>query len=227
MASALYGAGAMGGVVNLLSRRPGDEPERELLFNQFDARRHGWGRVAVFPVVGFVGDDPRRRRPPPGSDRCPTATGGPTWPTMNAESCDRGSSGTTGRASRCSSRPARHARTAPAARSREACSRSRARRTGKPSRRAATTSGALWQVVAGRSVVTARATLARQWHDHQFGETLERDRHDTSFAEITLRRATGPHTWVGGVAVEQDAYRPADVPRYALYLHHAGPVRAG
>ena len=30
VASALYGAGAMGGVVNLLSRRPGDEPERIL-----------------------------------------------------------------------------------------------------------------------------------------------------------------------------------------------------
>jgi outer membrane receptor for ferrienterochelin and colicins len=34
VASALYGAGAMGGVVNLLSRRPGDAPEREVLFNQ-------------------------------------------------------------------------------------------------------------------------------------------------------------------------------------------------
>ena len=34
VASALYGAGALGGVVNLLSRRPGDEPEREFLVNQ-------------------------------------------------------------------------------------------------------------------------------------------------------------------------------------------------
>jgi iron complex outermembrane receptor protein len=34
VASALYGAGAMGGVVNLLSRRPGAEPERELLVNR-------------------------------------------------------------------------------------------------------------------------------------------------------------------------------------------------
>src|SRR5947207_5120454 len=33
-ASALYGAGAMGGVVNLLSRRPTDTPQRELLLNQ-------------------------------------------------------------------------------------------------------------------------------------------------------------------------------------------------
>ena len=34
VASALYGAGAMGGVVNLLSRRPGTKPEREILINQ-------------------------------------------------------------------------------------------------------------------------------------------------------------------------------------------------
>ena len=33
-ASALYGAGAMGGVVNLLSRRPGPEPVREMLVNR-------------------------------------------------------------------------------------------------------------------------------------------------------------------------------------------------
>ena len=34
VASALYGAGALGGVVNLLSRRPRDEPENEFLINQ-------------------------------------------------------------------------------------------------------------------------------------------------------------------------------------------------
>jgi outer membrane receptor for ferrienterochelin and colicins len=34
VASALYGAGAMGGVVNLVSRRPGAEPTRDLLVNR-------------------------------------------------------------------------------------------------------------------------------------------------------------------------------------------------
>jgi iron complex outermembrane receptor protein len=34
VASALYGAGAMGGVVNLISRRPGREPVREVLINR-------------------------------------------------------------------------------------------------------------------------------------------------------------------------------------------------
>ena len=73
--------------------------------------------------------------------------------------------------------------------------------------------GALWQTVRGRTVVTARATMARQWHDHLFGAVLEHDRHDTGFAEVTLRRSNGRHTWVGGVAVEQDAYSPTDLPQ--------------
>ena len=34
VASALYGAGAMGGVINLVARRAGDDPVREVLFNQ-------------------------------------------------------------------------------------------------------------------------------------------------------------------------------------------------
>src|ERR1700681_1923976 len=34
VASALYGAGAMAGVVNLISRRPGTEPVHEILFNR-------------------------------------------------------------------------------------------------------------------------------------------------------------------------------------------------
>jgi outer membrane receptor for ferrienterochelin and colicins len=34
VASALYGSGAMGGVVNLISRRPGTKPSYEFLFNQ-------------------------------------------------------------------------------------------------------------------------------------------------------------------------------------------------
>ena len=34
VSSALYGGTALGGVVNLISRRPGEEPIRELLLNQ-------------------------------------------------------------------------------------------------------------------------------------------------------------------------------------------------
>ncbi len=55
VASALYGAGAMGGVVNLLSRRPDDEPARGVPAQSIDARRHRRGDVpvgAVSPAAG-------------------------------------------------------------------------------------------------------------------------------------------------------------------------------
>jgi len=43
----------------------------------------------------------------------------------------------------------------------------------------------------------------------------ERDRHRTAFGEITLRAAAGRHTFVGGAAVEHEAYRPRDLPQFA------------
>ena len=51
VASALYGAGAMGGVVNLLSRRPGREPERGVPVESLDARCDGCRDVSFRPVV--------------------------------------------------------------------------------------------------------------------------------------------------------------------------------
>src|SRR4029453_10814686 len=63
--------------------------------------------------------------------------------------------------------------------------------------------------------VTARAAVARQSHDHQFGEMLERDHHDTAFGEVAVRGTAGRHTWVAGLAIERDAYESRDVPQFA------------
>ena len=65
--------------------------------------------------------------------------------------------------------------------------------TGLPYREALQTRrfdvGVLWQMLAaGRYVLTTRATVARQWHDHQFGEVRERDRHSTNFARSCASR---------------------------------------
>jgi outer membrane receptor for ferrienterochelin and colicins len=69
-------------------------------------------------------------------------------------------------------------------------------------------------VINGRYVMTARTAVARQVHAHQFGEVLERDRHDTVFGEAAVRGAVGRQTWVGGVAIERNAYSARDVPRF-------------
>jgi outer membrane receptor for ferrienterochelin and colicins len=69
-----------------------------------------------------------------------------------------------------------------------------------------------------RHLLAARAAVAQQRHLHRFGDIVERDRHDTAFGEVTLRAAAGRNTIVAGVAVERDAFRPRDVPRFA-YTH--------
>jgi iron complex outermembrane receptor protein len=76
--------------------------------------------------------------------------------------------------------------------------------------------GAVGQtVLGGRHLLNARGAIMRQRHEHRFGDTLERDRHQTGFGEVTLRTTAARHTIVAGVAIERDAYRPHDVPRFA------------
>ena len=214
VASALYGAGAMGGVINLLSRRPAAEPEHELLFNQStrgatDAvaflaapiARH-WSASLLggghWQQINDVNDDTWADLPgynravvrprlfwDRGDGRSFFATGGFTYE-------DRDGGTPTG-----SVLPV----------------------TGEPYVEALETQrvdlGAAGQFLfRERYVVTARAAVARQRHDHQFGEVLERDHHDTAFGEVAIRGGSGKQTWVGGAALERDAYTTRDVPRF-------------
>ena len=87
--------------------------------------------------------------------------------------------------------------------------------------------GAVGQfLIKDRYVVTARAAIARQSHDHQFGEVLERDRHDTAFGEAAVRGTAGRQTWVAGFAIERDAYTARDVPRFDYDFTRARRIRA-
>jgi outer membrane receptor for ferrienterochelin and colicins len=214
VASALYGAGAMGGVVNLLSRRPGGESEQEFLLNR--STRGATDAVTFLsgPLSGAwsasllgsghwqetndVNDDawadlPRYGRAvvrprvfwDGGNGRTFFATTGFTY-----EDRDGGT-------------PVGQALAA----------------TGQPYIEALETqrfdAGALGQLLfKDRYVVTARAAVARQSHQHQFGEVIERDRHDTVFGEVAMRGTAGRQTWVAGIAIERDAYDARDVPRF-------------
>ena len=214
VASALHGAGAMGGVINLLSRRPGDETEREILLNQ--STRGGtdsvlWLSTPLSDTWGM------------------TLVGGGHWQSLTDIDGDgwadmpRYARGVVrprvfwddgqGRSFFLTAGATRESRSGGTKPGRVLAA------TGSPYREALDTRrhdlGALWQTVTGDSVINARAAIARQRHDHRFGETLERDRHETGFAEVTVRRAAGRHTWVAGAAVEHDAYEPSDVPRFS------------
>ena len=214
VASALYGAGAMGGIINLLTRRPTAEADYEFLFNRslrgatdaiaflaaplssrWSASLLGgghWQEIddvdddgwADLPGYGRVVMRPRLFWDG-GGGRSFFATAGFTY-----EDRDGGT-------------PAGSVLPATAAPYLEALETHRL------------DAGALGQVLLrDRYLLTARAAVVRQRHDHQFGEVLERDRHDTAFGEVAIRGTAGRQTWVGGIAVERDAYTARDVPRF-------------
>jgi iron complex outermembrane receptor protein len=66
----------------------------------------------------------------------------------------------------------------------------------------------------GRFVVTTRAAFSRQNHDHVFGEAIEDDEHSTGFGEFAIRGTAGRHTWVAGAAIERDQYRTENLRQF-------------
>ncbi len=215
VASALYGAGAMGGVVNLLSRRPGNERAVDLLFNQ--------STLGATDGVGFVST------PIGGAWRMSLLAGGHRQSRVDRD--DDGWADVAGYG-RAVVRPRvfwddgngrsafltagvtvedRQGGTLPGA---------TLATTGSSWLEALDTrrydvGGTIQTLVGGRYVLTARGAGAWQRHDHRFGDVRERDAHDTVFSEVAVRGAAGRHTWVVGAAYERDDYTPLDVPRFA------------
>jgi outer membrane receptor for ferrienterochelin and colicins len=214
-ASALYGAGAMGGVIDLISRRPGEEPETEVLLNQ--STRGGtdgvfWYSTPLTPAWGLtflagghlqnltdVNDDGWADLPHFGRSVFrprvfwEDGRGRSFFATIGVTSEDR-EGGTTGDGAALDLRDA-HV---------EALDTLRI------------DGGFVGRtLLAGRYVLTARGAASRQRHEHRFGEVVENDRHATVFGEIAVRGAAGRHTWVAGAAVERDTYTPRDVPQFA------------
>ena len=69
-------------------------------------------------------------------------------------------------------------------------------------------------LTAGERIVTVRASALGQWHDHQFGDALERDLHHTWFAEASVNGTNRRHTWVLGTALQRDLYRSRHLPAF-------------
>jgi iron complex outermembrane receptor protein len=225
VASALYGAGALGGVVNLISRQPAAEPIREALVNcttlgGTDIVFFGAQRLSERWSATLLGGGHWQQQNDVGGDawadlagysravfrprlfwdnqagRSVFATGGVTWERRQGGTTDRNVLIATG---------------APFVESLET-----ARFDG----------GIVAQtLVGGSTVVTARASTTTQHHDHSLGETLERDRHDTIFAEVAVRGTRGRHTWVAGTAFDRDRFDPQDVRRFS-YDYRAPAVFA-
>jgi outer membrane receptor for ferrienterochelin and colicins len=215
VASALYGAGALGGVVDLISRRPGKDPARDVLVNR--TSRGGTDAVlfATQPLTErwsgtlLLGGHWQKRndvdddgwadlagysrgviRPrlfwSDGTGRSVFATAGAMW-----EQRDGGTMPS-------SVLPV----------------------TGEPFLESLDTTRFDAGVVAQRpirrqQVLTFRASATRKTEQHHIGEDAEHDVQDTLFAELAIRGTAPRQTWVAGVAVERSTLDPRDQPAFA------------
>jgi iron complex outermembrane receptor protein len=215
VASSLYGAGAMGGVVNLISRRPGAGRSHEALINQStrgatDAVMFLSGPLAGRWGMTMLGSGHWQRRTDVNDDAWVDLPGYSRAVVRPRLFWD-GGNGSTLFATTGLTLENRAGGTLPGAILPAA---------GIPYGEALDTvrfdAGALGQrLLRGRYVTTLRASYTRQQHDHQFGEVREGDRHHTGFAEVAVRGTAGRHTWVAGLALEHEAYRPTDLPQFA------------
>ena len=60
--------------------------------------------------------------------------------------------------------------------------------------------------VGERMYAQVRGSSVRQSHDHRFGELLEIDRHETLLGEVSLSGDLTNVSWVGGLAFQKDRY---------------------
>ncbi len=72
------------------------------------------------------------------------------------------------------------------------------------------------KVFSARRMLTVRASGSLQRHAHDFGPTRERDEHRTGFGEVALSGQDGAHLWVVGLALQHDAYAHDDLPPLAF-----------
>ena len=212
VASALYGGSALGGVINLLSRRPEEQPARELLFNQ--TTLGGTDAVAFLsaPIserVGYtllagghrqvrVDRDDDGWTDLPGYERLvirPRAF----WSSANGHSLML-TAGTT--------LEERNGGTEDGATVPGGGAFPENLRTGRFD------AGLAGGVLLGSSILSVRGAAALQRHDHRFGAVRERDRHTTWLGETSLTVPQGRALWVVGAAVQAEHYDAEDVPDF-------------
>jgi iron complex outermembrane receptor protein len=214
VSSALYGAGAMAGVVNLISRRPGPEPVHEILFNR---STRGASDASVFAAsqltphwgASFLGSGDWQERNDIDHDGWADLAGYTRGVVRPRFFWDNGN-GRTAFLTGGVTYENREGGTIPGA---------ILPTTGTPYIEALNTrrydlGGTLQVIVQKRYVVTARFATSLQDHDHRFGDVRERDRHELLFGELTARGTLDRNTWVVGMAAEREAYLPRDVPQF-------------
>ncbi|HKK94204.1 MAG TPA: TonB-dependent receptor [Longimicrobiales bacterium] len=210
-ASALYGPTALGGVVNLISRRP--DPARELILNQStldgtdvvgwlaDELGEPWGYTLLASAhrqdYADVNDD--GWADVPDFERVSVrprlfwddGAGSSAIFTVGGMAEDRAGGTLPGEVAPDGSPYAESLDT-----------------------RRIDTGLSLRKVFSSARVLSARVSGSLQSHEHRFGDRLEEDEHRTGFAEVALSGQDGRHLWVLGLAIQHDGYAHDQFPAF-------------
>lgn len=212
-ASALYGPSALGGVINLVSRRPGDEPEAEMLVNA--TSRNGQDATAYLSAPlgagwggSMTGGYHRQSRQDLDDDGWVDMPGYERW-TVRPRLFWEGAEGATlfltaGAMTEERSGGTLAGRTTP---------------DGSAFPQAQDSERFDMGLVAQAPIsdvwtVHLRASGMTQKHRHIFGDVVENDRHGTIFTEASLSGKAGGTAWVGGVAYQRDSFRSRAFPAF-------------
>jgi iron complex outermembrane receptor protein len=212
-ASALYGPSALGGVINLVSRRPSDAPEAEVLLNATSRNgQDGTGYTSAPLGSGWSGSITggyhRQSRKDLDDDGWVDMPGYERW-TVRPRLFWEGADGekvffTAGAMTEKRLGGTLEGRTTP---------------DGNPFSQAQDTDrfdvGLVAQApIADDLTAHLRASGMTQKHRHGFGDVIENDRHGTIFTEGSLSGTVGEASWIGGVAYQLDTFRSRTFPAF-------------
>jgi outer membrane receptor for ferrienterochelin and colicins len=207
-ASALYGPSALGGVINLVSRRPADAPQAELLINATSRDGQDAAAYATAPLNGTVGMSvtagfDRQSRQDLNGDGWADMAGYERW-TVRPRLFWDGTEGAKALLTFGAMAEQREGGTLPGRTVPDGSSFVQAQR-GRRYDLGLTAETPL----EGIGTLHLRASGVTQLHPHRFGDTVENDRHRTGFAEASIGGQTGMTSWLAGAAIQADDYRSA------------------
>lgn len=210
-ASALYGPSALGGVINLVSRRPEQEPQSTFLFNATsrdgqDLTGYSAAQLNEIWAYSLVGGLHRQSDHDLDDDRWIDMSGYERW-TFRPRLFWEGQYGANAFFTLGAMNEEREGGTRPGALAPD----------GQPFPMLQDSSrldgGAVAEFpIAGVGDLHLRASAMTLDHQHQFGTVVEEDRHDTAFAEVSLATGTERTSWLIGAALQADSFESEAFP---------------
>lgn len=212
-ASALYGPSALGGVINLVSRRPGRAPEGEVLLNA--TTRDGQDATAYVATplgenwgASITSGFHRQGRRDLDGDGWIDMPGYERW-TVRPRLFWEGADGASVFFTAGAMTEQRRGGTLPGRTVPDGTAFPQGQDTDRFD------AGLVAKLPVGDSLaLNLRASGMAQNHVHRFGEVIEDDRHRTAFTEISLSGKAGATAWVGGAAYQVDSFRSKTFPAF-------------